>query len=239
MNEQTKQDVIETIKSYLPDSAKILLLSLSGSRAFGWGLTNQDYDIHGIFACENYWDYVHAGKHMFDINLYEFHHTLSDINYQHFEAFMNWSNPIFVANGFDYEGLMSFCTLEGVKGKCGDIDTQINRFNYDKAARTALHTYRILMVPIHFIDTKKFVLDIFELNKSYNFTELEKLKQVYNTHSRQFNIEQVKTDIDYLLNLYKQKISDCTIKVDTEKAKTWFNTQISLNFTVPKNSNEI
>ena len=50
------------IKERLPAKAKILILSLTGSRAFGWAADNLDYDIHGIFVCNHvYWDWVYMG----------------------------------------------------------------------------------------------------------------------------------------------------------------------------------
>jgi len=47
VNESLKQ-----CKEINPD-LKVLVLSLTGSRAFGWG-AGKDYDIHGVFAKEGY-----------------------------------------------------------------------------------------------------------------------------------------------------------------------------------------
>lgn len=212
--------VIDMIKERLPNNAKTLILSLTGSRAFGWSDGTQDYDIHGIFICDNYWDWVHDGSNMYDINLYELNHVYSDILYQHFEEFMNFSNPFYVDDKFDFNGLMSFCTLEGVKQKHLDIQIQINRFKFDKAPRTALHAYRILMVPLYFIENRKFQLDIFKINEQYGFTELGNLKEAFHGHSM-FDVNKVLSDLEYLQNLYKEKTALCTDKPDMDKAKEW------------------
>jgi hypothetical protein len=228
INEKTSQEIISIINGCLPNNAKLLFLSLTGSRVFGWASDNQDYDAHGVFLCDNYWDWVHAGRVRYDINLYEFSHLESDIQIQHFEQFMNWSNPFYIDSKFDFNGLISFCTLDAVKQKHGDIEAQINRFKFDKSARTALHAYRILMVPLYFIENRKFELDIFKINEQYNFQQLGKLKDAYNSSSRTFDITKVNADLDYLVNLYKQKLPSCTDKPDMTKAIQWMNNVRSL-----------
>jgi predicted nucleotidyltransferase len=176
---EKKKRVIKLIKERLPKNGRILVLSLSGSRAFGWADERYDYDIYGIFAAKNYWDYVHSGKEEFDINLYELDHVLSEIQYQHFEFFMNISNPFYIHPGFDFRGLMSFCTIEAVRQKRGDILRQIKEFEITKNPRAALHAYRILMVPIYFLKRKKFELNVYKINRIYKFKQLEKLKIAY------------------------------------------------------------
>jgi hypothetical protein len=223
INEKTSQEIKDIINERLPNNAKLLFLSLTGSRAFGWASDNQDYDVHGVFLCDNYWDWVHVGLVRYDINLYEFSHLKSDIQVQHFEQFMNWSNPFYVDNKFDLNRLLSFCTLEAVKQKQGDIQAQINRFKFDKAPRTALHAYRILMVPLYFIENGKFELDIFKINEKYNFQQLSKLKDAYNSLSRNFDIAKVNADLDYLFNLYEKKLPSCTARPDMAKAIQWMN----------------
>ncbi len=187
---------------------------------------NQDYDVHGIFSCEGYWDWVHLGKNGYDINLYELTHTLFDIKYQHFTIFMNFSNPFFLHPKFDYKGFMSFCGLLAVKRKVGDMTNQIKRFHYDKSPRTALHAYRIPMVCLHHAETGNMERNIFKLNEKYGFTQLTKLKQVYNRKGGSFDVEQVNKDLAYLQNLFNEKIASFKeeeVKVNMEKAHEWFN----------------
>jgi hypothetical protein len=223
IDDNVSKEIMNIINGCLPNHAKLLFLSLTGSRAFDWASDAQDYDIHGVFLCDNYWDWVHIGKGKCDINLYEFSHLLSDIQNQHFEQFMNWSNPFYIDRKFNINEFLSFCTLDAVKQKQADIDTQIRRFNFDKAARTALHAYRILMIPLYFLENRKFELDIFKINKEYNFEQLGKLKDAYNSSSSTFDATKVNADLDYLFNLYKEKVSSCTEKPDMTKANQWMN----------------
>jgi predicted nucleotidyltransferase len=213
--------VIELIKRRLPKNGKILVLSLTGSRAFGWANENYDYDIHGVFAAKNYWDYVHSGEEGFDINLYEFGHTLQDIQYQHFEFFMNISNPFYIHPKFDLKKLMRFCTIEGVKQKRGDILRQVQEFETFKNPRAALHSYRILMVPIYFLKKGKFELNVYKLNKSYKFKQLEKLKIAYTQGKGEWSEKEVKRDLNRLLKEYDRLCQKKGEKLDMEKTKKW------------------
>jgi Predicted nucleotidyltransferase len=216
--------VIDAIKGKLPAKANILFLSLTGSRAFGWADSNQDYDIHGAFLCDNYWDWIHDGKNGFDINLYELNHIYGDIIYQHFEEFMNFSNPFLVNERFDYTGLMQFCTLYGVKQVQADIQAQINTFKYERTPRAALHAYRIAMVPLYFFEHRKFILNVFKLNEEYRFAQLDKLKEAHNKGHSQYDQNKVLSDLEYLQKLYSEKVATCEEKVDTDKAAEWIKT---------------
>lgn len=222
MPSKEKEEVLKVVRDRIPERATILFLSLTGSRAFGWGSTNQDYDVHGVVACENYWDWMHIGISKFDTNIYELQHVMFDIDRQHFEIFQNFSNAFYKDDRFDYDGMLGFCTLTGIKYMDGDIQSQIHRWKYDRAARTALHSYRILMVPLNFIETRKFELDIFKLNEKYNLTQLENLREEYITHRVRSNIDKIQEELDGLHDMYKEKMS--TVKIDTPdmvKATKW------------------
>ena len=222
MDGTTAKRVIEIIKKKLPPGGQILVLSLTGSRAFGWANEHYDYDIHGIFAAKNYWDYVHGGEEEFDINIWELSHLWSDIYYQHFEFFMNISNPFFIHQKFDYKRLMRFCKIEAVKQKRPDILRQIQEFEITKLPRAALHAYRILMVPIYFLKRKKFELNVFKINKIYKFKQLEKLKIAYLQGGEDWNEKEVKRDLNYLLKEYDrlcQKKKE--EKLDIKEAEKW------------------
>jgi predicted nucleotidyltransferase len=221
LEKEKAKRVIELIKGGLPASGKILVLSLTGSRAFGWANENYDYDIHGVFAAKNYWDYVHSGREGFDINIWELDHLWSDIYYQHFEFFMNISNPFYVHPKFDFKGLMKFCTIEGVKQKRGDILRQIKEFEITNNPRAALHAYRILMVPIYFLKKKKFELNIFKINRFYKFKQLEKLKIAYTQGKEGWSEKEVEKDLTRLLKEYDKLCSKKEEKLDMKKAEDW------------------
>jgi hypothetical protein len=214
----------ETVRKLIEEklgTGRILCLSLTGSRAFGWAKENYDYDVHGIFAKKGYWDWVHSGERGFDINLWELNHIYWDIYYQHFEIFMNISNPFYLDPDFDYKGLFSFVTRKAAKRCIGDILRQINNLRIDRSPRTALHCYRILMVPIHYLRKGEFKLNVFELNEKYGFEQLEKAREAY-TKGGEWDIDQVFSDIEKLLDEYYQlskEESDLPDRI--EEAKVW------------------
>ena len=222
MEEVPAKKIIKIIQERLPKKAKILCLSLTGSRAFGWAGEHMDYDIHGIFAAKNYWDWVHSGEEGFDINLWELKHVWQDIYYHSFEFFMNISNPFYVHPKFDFKRFLKFCTVEAAKGVRGDILRQIKDFEITKRSRAALHSYRILMVPIYFLKRKKFELNVFKINRAYKFRQLEKLKIAYTQEGKDWNEKEVKRDLAQLLKEYDRFCQKKKEKLDMEKAKKWF-----------------
>ena len=221
IEEEKAEKVFKLIQQKLPKNGKILVLSLTGSRAFGWANENYDYDIHGIFAAKNYWGYVHNGEEGFDINLYELGHALRDIQYQSFEFFMNISNPFYINPKFDFKGLIRFCTIEAVRQKRGDILRQIQEFEISKNPRAVLHAYRILMVSIYFLKRKKFELNIYKINRAYKFKQLEKLKIAYIQREEGWSEKEVKRDLNRLLKEYDRLCQEKGEKLDTKKAESW------------------
>jgi predicted nucleotidyltransferase len=220
LNKETAERVLQLIKSRLPNYSEVLVLSLTGSRAFGWGDERYDYDVHGIFAAKDYWDYVHLGKEGFDINLWELGHVWSDIYYQHFEFFMNLSNPFYIHPKFNFKSLMNFCKTQAVHNIKEDILRQIHEFEITRSPRSALHSYRMLMIAIHFLKTKRFILNIYELNKKYKFVQLEKLKQAY-IQGGEWEVKEVKNNLNHLLKEYYRLCRGKKEEPDIKKAEQW------------------
>lgn len=224
---EAHKELLEIIKARLPQNGRILLLSLTGSQAFGWANERLDYDIHGIFAGKNAWDWVHyGGQGGFDINLYELEYIFGHYpNYLGFDFFQNMSNPVYLDPKFDHAGLISLCSPNHLYESTSEINALQNHFT----ARAVLHCYRVLMVQIHFLETRKFELDIFELNKKHQFKMLPILKDAYweklESHGRglsEAEKEEVMHDLNNLLEKFrnlKEKFKD--EKVDTEKTKKW------------------
>lgn len=217
------------IKRKFPKRVKILLLSLTGSRAFGWANENYDYDIHGLFYAKNYWGYCHSGEMGWDINLYEFSKFFNYLiwGYQSFEGFMNLSNPFYLDKDFDFKGFLKLCTPEQVKAIEGDIERQIREFETTGNPRAGLHAYRILMVPIFYLRTGKFQLNVFKINKRYKFKQLEKLKRSYIKREGEFNFKEVMRDLKKLKREYESLLKVKKKKLDKEKAKKWYEKIIS------------
>ena len=202
---------------------RVCFLSLTGSRAFGWAGPDMDWDIHGVFAKEGYWDHVHSGAGGVDLNLWELSHVEGDIRYQHFESFMNWSNPFYVRPGFDHAGLYSFLTPKAVAGKRLDVLQQIEAFRATGDARAALHAYRIMMVPLHWLEAGKFELNIFRLNEIHGYGfDLDSLKNAY-INRQSFDRAKVEADLGRLWREYEDAISkiDPDAGPDAAAAAEW------------------
>ena len=231
MNNKLRPEVLKELLGLidvrLPNNGQVLCLSLTGSRAFGWASENMDYDIHGIFAAKDAWDWVHYGcEGGFDINLYELKYIFTHYpNYLYFEFFQNIANPVYLNPKFDYQGLMSFCS----PNYCYEPISEINGLESCFTPRAALHCYRVLMVPIHFLQTRTFELDIFKLNEKHKFDMLPVIKQAYLAGiERQGRVlenyekEKIREDLAKLLEQFremKEKLKD--EKIDTEKAEKW------------------
>jgi len=164
LKEENKKEVIEIIKSLLPDNATIILLSHTGSRAFGWSWYNYDFDIHGIIKCTNYWDFMHLGKSAYDINIYELSHIVDiDIPYRHTETLMNMLNPFYLDDKFPFDDFVKVLTPSFFTESM--ILQQIERFKFDRHPRSALHSYRIILVPLYLLLKGKPELNVFKIAK--------------------------------------------------------------------------
>jgi len=221
LDKKKAKRAIELIKEKLPKDGKILVLSLTGSRASGWANENYDYDFHGIFAAKNYWDHVHSGEEGLDIHIFELNHLWRDIYCRHFEFFLNISNPFYINPKFDFKRFMKFCTIEAVRQRKRDILRQIQDFEISKSPRIALYSYRILMVPIYFLKRKKFELNIYKINRAYKFKQLEKLKIAYTQRKEGWSEKEVKRDLKCLLKEYDKLCQKKEEKLDTKKAESW------------------
>ena len=234
LEKKIKPDIYKTILDeinkalYGESKGKILCLSLTGSRAFGWGGDITDYDIHGIFAKKDYWDWVHIGREGLDINLRELDYISSHFpKYFSFEFFQNTlGNPIYLDSQFDYNGLSSLCNASF----CYPNTVETKRLRLDFNPRAALHCYRGLMVQIYFLKNRKFELNIFKINKQYyNFRMLPILRDKYlasvNNRGGILNEEEqdiVMKDLERLQGDFKKlKEKFKNEKADMEKFEKW------------------
>ncbi|RLA81266.1 MAG: hypothetical protein DRG33_00920 [Deltaproteobacteria bacterium] len=241
LTEEEIEMIKETIQEKLGDGI-ILLISLTGSRAFGWADDKYDYDLHGVFYKPNYWDWVHVGerklfnnKHYgLDINMYSLGHIAEmDLRYGHFEVMMNMSNPIYSHPLFKIEMLWNLFPKETIKYLEHDIISQMNRFKMNTSSpRTALHSYRIAMLPIYYLETGRIKLNVFELNKEFfnsKFTQLEALAQSYVEKQHLYNTDIVINELDELFTMWKttvEKYKD--LSTNRERINIWYATLIKL-----------
>ena len=198
---QKKQKIINLIKTRLPHGATLIILSLTGSRAWGYSNRHSDYDIVGLYVAKNYWDSVQIYQDHCDINLYQFKNPLRDKRFYFFE---DLSNPFYLHSKFDFEGFFKFCTIDIVRYYDGEILQRIRDFEINPSPRNALHAYQSLMIPVHFLQYHQFELNLFKINQSYKFQQLQKLKNAYLRKEEEVNKKEICKDLKKLLNKYKQ-----------------------------------
>lgn len=204
---------------------QVLLLSLTGSRAFGWAGKNFDYDVHGVFAREGYWDNVHNGVAGIDLNLWELRHIVKmDIEYHHFETFQNMANPIYIHPKFDYETMMGFCSIRGCDE--GSIRQQYRMLEVHENPRTALHCYRIAMVRNHWLVERSFELDVFKMAEEYRAeigATLEALRESYVNHKPFHDYDRVRRELGILLGIFRE-LKEATEDwvPDKEEVLAWY-----------------
>lgn len=156
----TFNKIWELVATRLPYDARVLILSHTGSRAYGWSWYNFDMDIHGVFACKDWWDWVHLGKNTFDINMYELGHLLfMDLYYKHGEVMINLGNPIYLDPEFPFDEMLDLISTDFWHDST--VDYQIAQLRTHFSARTALHTYRVMIVPMYFMRFGRFEHNIF------------------------------------------------------------------------------
>ena len=170
LDKEQIQRIVDKTKEMLPSDAKLLWLSFTGSRAFGWGLKNFDYDIHGVYYKPGWFDYVHFGGNIggmgVDLNLHESEHVLRMAFFHpSFETLVNLTNPIYV----EYEDVYDLFMREIVSRISklffyrSTVENQISWLKGYFHPRTALHTYRVLLQPIYYVRKRKIKHNIFEI----------------------------------------------------------------------------
>jgi len=208
---------------YKRNKAKILMLSLSGSRACGWERDNSDYDIYGIFSRKGYWNRVSVRRKRLDITLYELDYIFTYFpKYVSFDFFQNiLAYPIYVDPEFDYKGLGSFYDANLCHPP---LSENIDRF----FPKSILHLYGQYLSRIYFLKTRKFSWDIFGINKRYyNFKMLPILRDKYLSDPNKFVLSKgeediVKNDLGRLkrdFKMLKNRFRD--EKVNTNRLIKW------------------
>mgnify|MGYP005627636875 CR=1 FL=1 len=156
-----REEVIALVRERLPRGAKLVLLSLTGSRAFGWAAPNFDYDVHGIYVKRGWWDYMHLGKPPFDINIFELEHLIKlDVPYRHGETILNFLNPFYVDPHFPIEEVIQLLTKDFFPPQ--NILHQIRWFEDTRSPRAALHAYRMLILPMYIFVKGKVEMNMFK-----------------------------------------------------------------------------
>jgi len=222
MFEYEKKDVIELIQRLLPEGSEILCLSLTGSRAFGWGGKYYDIDVKGVFAFKDWWETLHWGKRLYDINLEELYHAFTSIERKSWTFYEDLSRPFYLHPDFDYETMYTFCTAENVKQHMATIKMQQKRLEVWKNPRTALHCYRLLLVPLNFLRTGVIEIDVLKINEEFGYEELSAIAEAYKER-RSYDVkwDNVYKDLDELMKMLESELEERKDMLDKERYKEW------------------
>ena len=225
--EELKEKVFNLIGGFSFKDFKILLLSLTGSRAFGWGGRYYDWDIHGIFHAENFFDYIHSGKEGMDLNLWDISNIFIKIERKHWTVFEDLSNPIFVSKIFDHEEFLSLGSAENVKIHMPTIENEFLRALRLKNIRQALHGYRLLLEPLYFLKTRKIETYIPKVNDEIFGSKI--FMEMCKAYSERKNIpvdwNKVKEEYEILYEMLKEllakRLDDPSWLFDEARYRRW------------------
>lgn len=166
--EEQQERIIEIVQDMLPPEADLALLSYTGGRAFGWGNDRHDIDVHGFFASEE-WPVrkLHADPEIFDTTVTNIKSlTDPEIRTRRWKNYYDKSKPIYVHPDFDYQGdFMDKVEKEHIEHVYPyDLKLQTSRLENSFTPRNALHTYKELLIPLHFLETGEVESDVTVIN---------------------------------------------------------------------------
>ncbi len=212
------------MRTRLPDDAEIVILSSTGSRAFGWGGVRYDRDIRAMYVINRpYWDYCHIGKKGYDFNINNLENIFENMRYRwtHYE---DLSNPFYLHPKFDFEGFMSFCSAGNVRGQRHTTQLELNRLRDFPQMRKALHCYRQLMTPLYFLETGKLEINCLTVNERYNMQEFLPMCDLYRariTKSDKLDWDKIWKELNWLQDQLTEALEGRDDVVDVDELKKW------------------
>jgi len=219
---QQVRKILNLIRTRLPPKSKILCLSLSGPRIFGWGDKRTPYQIYGIFRAKNFWHRIYFKNNEFEIYLSEFEYFLKELPFRRsLDCSTYFAKPFYLDKKFNYQILLSLLAPVVATEDLKDI---IKRFLYIFYPELLLRCYWYLMMQIHYLRTGKIELNIFKLNKNYHFKTISILKKDYLSGKRKSDLkykEQIKTDLKKLIQEFQKLISKREFKKITFDQEKW------------------
>jgi len=204
-----RSEVHRIVRERLPSGGEVLLLSLTGSRAFGWGSDFYDIDVRGFYALEGWFDTCHLGFLMFDINLEELGHVFMSLKRRYWTIFEDTANPFYIHPDFDYEGFRKLCSADNVRHHLFSIRMEVAKFKLNPHLRSALHAYRLVLCPLYFLKTGVIQTDVRKCNEEvFGSSILPELCRAYAT--RQLGIEldvrRIQEELDTLLHMLEEEL---------------------------------
>lgn len=212
--------VYELVRGRLPERGKVLLLTFTGSRMFGWGGERYDIDARGIVACNDWWSDVHHGERLYDCTVENLPHALRRVTkYWTFQE--DLSEVFYCHPDFDVATMKTFTTAEQIKFHMGSIKLQIGRLRVHQNPRTALHSYRVVLVPQNFLDTGEVVIDTLEIADG-RYEQLGLLRDIYlHRINRDIDWGVVNNDLRGLLKKLEETLQTRADKPDMVRFAQW------------------
>lgn len=207
------EEAVQVTKDMMPENGTVLCLSLCGSRAFGWG-NGYDYDVHGIFHAEDFWGWCHSGQR-YDLNMYNMIGKVQrEVNRQHFSFFMNMSNPFYLDDRLHYDDMMDLMSNQMLGGK---VEWEVTRFENQKNPRSALHTYRVCMQCLNYLETGIIEIDARELAEKYGYDYFFEVADIYMGKCSGFDYDKAEHDLyelkkEFLSKNYEKNKDDGKIQ---------------------------
>lgn len=189
----------EVAKDMLPEEAELVLLSFTGGRAFGWGGEHHDIDIHGFFAYEDNWFFkCHSSNRGFDMTLQNVYDVDEpEIRWGRWKQYYDKSNPVYVHEDFDFEeDFIDQCEKKYVRHVFPyDLHLQFSRADVQFRTRSALHTYKEMLIPIYYIEQDEIetnVINVINEHPDFQYKELNKCAAKYSREDESVNPDEEK-----------------------------------------------
>ena len=223
MTTQQRDRGLEIVLENCGEQAEVVLCSLTGSRAFGWGGDRYDMDIHGVIASQGPgWDNMHTGKFGYDISMYNFDVFLMGMR-DRWILYENLSNPIFIHKDFDFKGFLSFCCPFHVKHQMGTIEMELHTLRNKETMRKALHCYRQLANSLWFLQTGEVQIDIGKIYEKFEMGEFPKLCEFYKARQlgAKLDWQKIWAELDGLKVQMDQLLEEKQDIFDKERFEEW------------------
>jgi len=217
---ETQKEILERERGILPDNSEILLLSFTGSRAFGWGAECYDIDIRLVaYIPGDYWDTFHDGL-KWDVNGETFEHFKRCVRRNYWTTFEDMYYAFYLHPMWDHKEFISFCTVKNVKHHIFTIKTQLAQAKMTRDIRTTLHAYRLVMSPLHLLRTGELMPNV--RNISYLSDHVEVLADAYATRtSPNVNWDSVIDELDSLFNELEEEIENHNEPDNSDRIEKW------------------
>lgn len=186
--EEKQEKAVEIGKKLVPEGGELVLLSYTGGRAFGWGMEYHDWDVHGWFAKpEGVYHKIHAAENGFDLTIRNIEDVEDpDIRYDRWKKYYDLSNPIYIHDDFDYQDYYNHLEPEIISQIYPfDVRLQIARMEHQFHARSVLHTYKEMLIPLNYLYYDEIETNVLEINKKprFQFDGVVKADEAYSRHS--------------------------------------------------------